>query len=50
MTASNGSYVFTPASQTLLLNGANGVANFTSAPPTYSLSGTISGAGGANAT
>ena len=50
VSASNGSYVITPTSQTVMLNGSNGVANFTSSPPTYSLSGTISGAGGANAT
>ena len=50
VTASNGNYVFIPASQALLLNGANGIANFTSATQTYNISGTISGPGGAGAT
>jgi len=49
VSASNGSYVITPASQTILINGSNGVANFASSPPTYGITGTISGSGGPNA-
>jgi len=46
----NAGFVFSPASQPVTLNGANATANFTSAVATYSISGTISGPGGANAT
>ncbi len=40
----------TPASQNVTVNGANASANFSSTVQTYAISGTISGAGGANAT
>jgi len=43
-------YVFTPASQSVTVNGANATANFSSAAQTFTISGTISGAGGASAT
>jgi hypothetical protein len=49
VTASNTGYRITPASQTVTINGANGTANFTSVA-IYTLSGTISGAGGNAAT
>ena len=50
VTPTNGGYIFTPASQAVTLSGGNAAANFTSALLTYSISGTISGAGGAGAT
>ena len=50
VSASNGNYLISPSSQPVLLNGSNGVANFASSPPTYGITGTISGFGGANAT
>ena len=51
VTPSNAGYVFTPASQTLTINGAHAMSvNFASAPATYSITGTISGPGGAGAT
>ncbi len=50
VTPSNTGYVFTPASQAVTVNGADAVASFSSALQTYSLTGTISGAGGAGAT
>jgi hypothetical protein len=40
----------TPASQAVTINGANATANFSSAAQTFTLSGTISGAGGSGAT
>ena len=43
-------YTFSPASQTLTITTANVTANFTSAANTYTLSGTLSGAGGSGAT
>src|SRR5271166_642383 len=43
-------YVFTPASQAVTINGGNVATNFTSALQTYSITGTISGAGGTGAT
>jgi hypothetical protein len=51
VTPSNSGYSFGPASQALAINGANGVANFTAtAATTYTITGTISGAGGSGAT
>ena len=50
VTPSNTGYVFAPGSQGLQLSGGNATANFTSSLPTYSISGTISGTGGAAAT
>ena len=51
VTPTNSSFTFSPASQNATVNGANvtGV-NFSSAAVTYSISGTISGAGGNAAT
>ena len=43
-------FTFTPASQAVTISNANGTANFTAAPLTYTISGTISGAGGNGAT
>jgi hypothetical protein len=43
-------YVMTPPSQAVTINGANATANFSSALQTFTLSGTISGAGGSGAT
>ncbi len=43
-------YTFTPASQAVAVSGTNQTVNFTSVVRTYTLSGTISGAGGAGAT
>jgi len=43
-------YVFTPANQAVTISTINVTANFTSAVATYSISGTISGAGGNGAT
>ncbi len=42
-------YIFTPANRSVTVSGANATASFSSAT-TYTISGTISGAGGANAT
>ncbi len=51
VTPSNGSYIFTPLSQSTTISSANVSAfNFNSVAPTYSLSGTISGPGGPGAT
>ena len=51
VTPSNAGYMFTPSSQTVTINGAHAMnVNFTSAAQTYSISGTISGPGGAGAT
>jgi hypothetical protein len=51
VTPSKTGFVFTPSSQSATINGANvsGV-NFSSTALTYSISGTISGSGGNNAT
>ncbi len=43
-------YTFTPATQSAIINGANATANASSTAQTYSLDGTISGAGGSGAT
>ncbi len=50
VTPSKTGYTFTPASQAVTISGASATANFTSAPQTYGISGTISGSGGAGAT
>jgi hypothetical protein len=50
VTVANAGFVFTPASQAVTVNNANGTANFMSVAQTYSISGTISGAGGVGAT
>jgi hypothetical protein len=50
VTPSSGGYVFTPASQAVTVNGANATANFSSAGQTFTISGTVSGAGGNGAT
>jgi hypothetical protein len=42
-------FVFTPPTQAVTVNGANGTANFSSAQ-VFTISGTISGAGGSGAT
>jgi hypothetical protein len=43
-------YAFGPASQAVTISGSSATANFTSTLLTYTISGTISGAGGAGAT
>ena len=43
-------FFYTPASQAVTINGANAIANFSSAVQTYTISGTISGTGGNGAT
>jgi Domain of unknown function (DUF4082)/Bacterial Ig domain/Carboxypeptidase regulatory-like domain len=51
VTPSNAGIAFTPASQTVTINSAHVMnVNFTATPQTYSISGTISGPGGAGAT
>jgi hypothetical protein len=42
-------FAYTPASQAVTVNGANATANFSSVP-TFTITGTISGAGGSGAT
>jgi hypothetical protein len=49
VTPTKSGFVMTPASQAVTINGANATANFSSAQ-TFTLSGTISGAGGSGAT
>jgi hypothetical protein len=49
VTVAKSGYVFTPAAQTLTISGAGATANFSSAA-IYTISGTITGAGGAGAT
>lgn len=49
VTPSNEGYVMTPASQAVTLNGSNSTANFSSLTATYTISGTIAGAGGPGA-
>ncbi|HLH34946.1 MAG TPA: DUF4082 domain-containing protein [Alloacidobacterium sp.] len=49
VTPSKANFVFTPASQAVTVNNANASANFTSTP-VFTISGTISGAGGNGAT
>jgi hypothetical protein len=43
-------FVYTPASLAVTVNGANSTANFNSAVPTFTITGTISGTGGSGAT
>jgi hypothetical protein len=43
-------FTFTPTSQAVTVNGANATANFSSAVQTFTITGTISGAGGSGAT
>ena len=51
ITPSNAGYVFTPASQNVVVNGSNAtVPAFTATTQTFTLSGTISGTGGNGAT
>ena len=50
VTASKAGYMFSPSSQAVTVNGANVTANFSSSLQTYTITGTISGPGGANAT
>ncbi len=50
ITPSNAGYQFTPATQAVTVSGTDATVNFTSAPQTHSLSGTITGTGGAGAT
>jgi hypothetical protein len=48
---SNTGYVFSPTSQSVMVNGSNAtVPAFTATPQTYTISGTISGTGGNGAT
>jgi len=46
VTPTNSGFVITPSSQPVAINGANATANFNSAAQTFTISGTISGAGG----
>ncbi|MCU1224398.1 MAG: hypothetical protein JWQ42_2491 [Edaphobacter sp.] len=50
VTATKTGYVFSPTSQAVTINAANATANFSSALQTYTITGTISGAGGSGAT
>jgi hypothetical protein len=50
VTPTKAGFVMTPASQAVTINNANASANFSSAAQTFTLSGTISGAGGSGAT
>jgi Carboxypeptidase regulatory-like domain len=51
VTPSKTGYIYTPPSKAVTVNGANvSAVNFSSAGQTYSISGTISGAGGPGAT
>jgi hypothetical protein len=50
VSVSGAGFVFTPASQNVTMAGANLAANFSSVAQTFSLSGSISGPGGAGAT
>ncbi|WP_446744406.1 DUF4082 domain-containing protein [Silvibacterium acidisoli] len=50
VTPSRTGFTFSPASRTMTISGANTTANFTATALTFSLSGTISGTGGAGAT
>jgi hypothetical protein len=47
---SKAGFVFTPPSQSVTINGGNGAVTFSSAAQTFTLSGTITGAGGSGAT
>ena len=48
--AAKAGYVYTPASQSVTVNGVNATANFSSVAQTFTITGTISGAGGSGAT
>jgi hypothetical protein len=50
VTPSKTGFVFTPASTAVTVSGANKTANFSSSVQTFTISGTISGAGGSGAT
>jgi hypothetical protein len=51
VTPTKSGYTFNPPGQAVTISGANSTANFTATPvPTYTVSGTISGAGGNGAT
>ena len=50
VTPSKSGYSFSPVSTSLTISGANGSANFSSAALTYTITGTISGAGGSGTT
>jgi Domain of unknown function (DUF4082)/Bacterial Ig domain len=50
VTPSKTGFVYTPVSQAITVNGANATANFSSAVPTFTITGTISGTGGSGAT
>jgi Domain of unknown function (DUF4082)/Bacterial Ig domain len=49
VTPSKAGFVYTPANQAVGVNGANTTANFSSAVPTFTITGTISGPGGSGA-
>ena len=50
VTPTKSGFAFTPSSQPAIVNGANASANFSTAVPTFTLSGVISGVGGNGAT
>jgi hypothetical protein len=50
VTPTKAGFVYTPASQTVTVSGANATANFSSAAQVFTITGTISGAGGNGAT
>ena len=50
VTPNNNGFVFTPPNQAVTVSGANATVNFSSAAPTYVISGTITGTGGSGAT
>jgi hypothetical protein len=50
VTPTKSGFVMTPTSLAVTISGANATANFSSGAPTFTLSGTISGTGGAGAT
>jgi hypothetical protein len=50
VSVSNGSFAFTPASQSVTINNANTTITFATGAQTFSISGTISGVGGNGAT
>jgi len=50
VTPSNPGFVYTPASRAVTLSTANVTANFTSAVQTFTISGTVTGAGASGAT
>jgi hypothetical protein len=50
VTPANSGFIFTPGSQPIVINAANVTANFSSVAQTFTVTGTISGAGGNGAT